>query len=56
MSKPTCDICRRERTDEDWGYEPLQTVLGHPLGWYSDDDGEVCGDCFSALMGRGDNL
>lgn len=50
--KPVCDVCKRERTMQDaYDYNPLQVVTGQPLGWYSGDDGELCGPCMARIMG-----
>lgn len=38
-----CQVCGRERTPEDRDYSPMQVFLGQKLGWYSGDDGELCG-------------
>ena len=43
-----CQICDKTRTDEP-DYNPLQVILGHPFGWYSGDDGEMCPGCFTAI-------
>jgi len=51
---PTCGICKRERTLQDaYDYNPVQAVMGQPLGWYSADDGEICPECMTTLMGGG---
>lgn len=47
----TCQQCGRARTDDDWDdYSPMQVVFGAPLGWYSGDDGEICGECMTKLV------
>jgi hypothetical protein len=47
-----CGTCGRERgISDDYVYNPLQLVTGRPLGWYSNDDGEFCGECLAAMMG-----
>lgn len=46
----TCTVCGRERTPADFDYNPLQVVLCLPLGWYSGDDGEVCGPDMEKIM------
>lgn len=47
----TCDNCNRERTPNDFNsYSPLQFVMGTPLGWYSGDDGEICGECMTQII------
>lgn len=46
----TCDMCARERHEHDFDYGPLQVIAGTDLGWYSGDDGELCGDCMTNLM------
>lgn len=48
----TCSICRRERTDDDGEYSPLQVFTGEPFGWYSGDDGEICPEDLEALIRR----
>lgn len=45
-----CQMCGCERKPEDPDYSPVQVVTGRPLGWYSGDDGEICGPCMSAIM------
>jgi hypothetical protein len=46
-----CGSCGRERgISDDYEYSPLQLVTGRPLGWYSNDDGEFCGECLAAMM------
>lgn len=53
MEIPTCSSCHRERTLQDINdYTPLQVLAGAPLGWYSGDDGEICPECMTGLMGR----
>lgn len=48
---PVCGMCKRERTLEDaYDYHPIQVVTGKPLGWYSDDDGELCPECMTKLL------
>lgn len=48
---PTCGSCGRERTLSDaYDYNPLQVVTGQPLGWYSDDDGEICPECMERVI------
>lgn len=49
---PKCSSCRRERTLADvYDYNPLQVITGQPLGWYSGDDGEVCPECMTRIVG-----
>jgi hypothetical protein len=48
---PTCGMCRRERTVHDFNdYNPLQVIMGAPLGWYSDDDSDVCPECMTKTI------
>ena len=47
-----CMECKREREPMDEDYSPMQVLFGAPLGWYSGDDGELCGGCMSALIGK----
>lgn len=47
---PQCDECGIQRPEGAEDYNPLQAVLGGALGWYSGSDGELCGECLSALM------
>lgn len=48
-----CSSCGRERTlDDAYDYNPIQVATGKPLGWYSGDDGEVCQQCMTELIGR----
>lgn len=50
-SAPKCSMCGRERTVDDVNnYNPMQVILGQPLGWYSGDDGEVCPEDMTALI------
>jgi len=47
----TCLMCKRERTMYDVNdYTPLQVVMNAPIGWYSGDDGEICGDCMTKTI------
>ena len=49
---PKCSSCSRPRTIADaYDYNPLQVVTGQPLGWYSGDDGEVCPECMTRIVG-----
>ena len=52
MTEIKCAECARVRAVTDEDYSPLQVVTGQPLGWYSGDDGEICGYCMSALIRR----
>lgn len=45
-----CEQCGRERRAEDLDYNPMQAIFGGSLGWYSGDDGEMCGTCLQELM------
>lgn len=48
-----CDMCGRERTLDDANdYNPIQVVTGRPIGWYSGDDGEICGGCMTGMLVR----
>lgn len=48
-----CSSCGRERTLMDVNdYNPLQAIMGAPLGWYSGDDGEVCPECMTKMLSR----
>lgn len=50
---PRCSMCGRERTLHDHtDYNPLQVIMGAALGWYSGDDGEVCGGCMANTLRR----
>ncbi|MDV6299973.1 hypothetical protein R3P82_12720 [Dietzia maris] len=49
---PTCGQCARDRTDADIDYSPMQAVMGQPCGWYSGDDGELCGHCMDEILAR----
>jgi hypothetical protein len=46
----TCLVCGRERTPADPDYNPLQVVMGEPLGWYSGDDGEICAEDMEKMI------
>lgn len=47
----TCSSCDRQRTAQDTiDYHPLQVFTDGPFGWYSGDDGELCPECFMAMM------
>lgn len=47
----TCSLCRRPRTPLDTlDYDPVQVITGAPLGWSSDDDGEVCSHCMEKMI------
>ena len=47
-----CSVCGRERTLADVNdYNPLQAVMGAPLGWYSSaEDGEICPEDMEQMM------
>jgi hypothetical protein len=46
-----CSLCGRERTVYDLNdYNPLQAIMGAPLGWYSGDDGELCPEDMEKTM------
>jgi len=46
-----CGDCQRERTLADVNdYNPLQVVMGAPIGWYSAEDGEFCGECMTRML------
>ncbi len=48
---PSCLLCGRERTLLDaYDYNPLQVVTGQRIGWYSGDDGEICGACMTTVI------
>lgn len=47
---PTCCDCGRERTASDQDYTPMQIFGVGPLGWYSGDDGEMCGECMTKVI------
>ena len=52
MTPVECDQCFRVKNESDDDYNPMQIFLGQPIGWYSGDDGELCGDCMTAIMRR----
>jgi hypothetical protein len=31
-------------------YNPIQVLTGQPVGWYSDEDGEVCPECMAKTL------
>lgn len=45
-----CAVCHRERTPGDADYNPMQVILGQPLGWYSGDDGEICPEDMAEML------
>lgn len=45
-----CMECKREREPMDDDYSPMQVLFGAQPGWYSGDDGELCGGCMSDLI------
>lgn len=48
---PICASCGRQRTLQDVNdYNPLQVVTGAPIGWYSGDDSEICGQCMTCTI------
>jgi hypothetical protein len=47
---PACASCTRRRREGEEDYHPFQAFAGGTLGWYSGDDGEICGDCLGAMM------
>lgn len=53
MANPvTCIICKRERTSVDIDYNPTQIIYRQPSGWYSGDDGEICGHDMDLIIER----
>jgi hypothetical protein len=52
IEKDVCSDCNRNRNPEDdYDYNPLQVVMGAPVGWYSHpDEGDLCGNCFTKLF------
>ena len=51
MTGVTCELCFVERKDGERDYNPFRAIQGDPNpGWYSGDDGEMCGPCVMALM------
>jgi len=47
-----CQVCERPRLIADsYDYNPLQVIMGEALGWYSADDGEICGSCMTNMLG-----
>lgn len=56
LTPPTCIGCGRQRTLYDVNdYNPLQVVMGAPIGWYSGDDGEMCPECMiKTIRGGGE--
>lgn len=49
---PKCGSCGRERQLTDVNdYNPLQVVMGAPIGWYhTDEEGDICGDCMTTMI------
>lgn len=45
-----CGMCHRVRTEVDESYSPMQAILHLPCGWYSGDDGEICGSCMDKTL------
>lgn len=45
-----CSSCGRVRTARDHDYSLLDAVRGLPCGWYSGDDGDICGACMDAIL------
>mgnify|MGYP006362320023 FL=1 len=50
MAEIKCAECGRERTESDRDYSPMQVMFGQPIGWYSGDDGEICGAYMERIM------
>lgn len=50
---PTCDSCGTTRHPSEQDYSPIQVVTGQDLGWYSGDDGEICGSCMTQVIRGG---
>jgi hypothetical protein len=48
----SCDECGRERKSDEPDYNPIQLLTGQAPGWYSGDDGELCGECMTTLFAR----
>lgn len=53
IQRVKCDRCARRRGLDDPDYSPAQAMFGQPLGWYSGDDGEFCGECLEAIIRPG---
>lgn len=54
-----CDSCGRERKPDEPSYSPLTLFTGQGLtdpGWYSGDDGELCGDCMGRMFRKANGL
>ncbi len=49
---PMCVECQRTRTDADGDYHPMQLFMRMRVGWYSGDDGEMCGECMAEIFRR----
>lgn len=45
-----CSSCGQTRAEDERAYNPMQAITGGPLGWYSGDDGEICGDCMTHII------
>lgn len=46
-----CDKCGRKRTKQDGiDYNEMQVVFNTKIGWYSSEDGEICGDCMTETI------
>jgi len=56
MSKTVCDICKKEKPDDVEPYNAVELLKGWNPGWYSGDDGEICGDDMLALYKKANRL
>lgn len=56
MTSTSCTNCDAQRKPTEPGYQPMQIVLGLPVGWWSvpKEEGqpaeELCGPCISTLL------
>lgn len=51
-----CLDCDRHRKPDEPDYNPIQLLIGQAPGWYSGDDGELCGDCLTVLFETANRL
>lgn len=53
---PACDMCGRGKLPNEPEYNPIDLMTGRTTGWYSGDDGEICGSCMVKLYRKANNI
>lgn len=61
---PECEVCGEQKPEGASEYNPLALLVVNPVdnlggnnpGWYSGDDGELCGDCMLTIFRRANKI